>query len=183
MRNQNQARMSAATTAMPTKIQRHGANSSTIWPKAGASTGAAMNTTNTRLITRAIARPEKQSRTNAIVTTRAPATAMPEAKRAASSNSKLPAIAASKLVATAASSATASTGRRPNRSASGPCASCATANPTRNAVMTNWRSLSRSTPSDSPIAGSAGSIESMPSAVSAISAAASATNSPKGIGA
>jgi hypothetical protein len=101
MRSQNHATTSAETAPTPQKIIRHDPPAArTPWPNAGAKIGAAMNTMKARLITRAIARPAKQSRTKATVTTRAPAAEAPIAARATSSSTKLPEIAASALVST-----------------------------------------------------------------------------------
>lgn len=101
MRTANQISTSAETVAIPPKISRQSPKMITIsWPKAGASTGTTMKVMKARLITRAIARPAKQSRTSATVTTRPAATAAPLATRAASSSSKLPEKAATTLVTT-----------------------------------------------------------------------------------
>ena len=81
-------------------MSRHPPNSSTPAPKAGASTGTIMKTMKVIDITRAIARPSKQSRTIATADTRAAAIAKPAVTRAASSSGKLAAIAHSALAAT-----------------------------------------------------------------------------------
>ena len=105
-----------------------------------------MNMMNAVDITRAIARPSNRSRTMATGTTRVAAPAMPPSTRVASSAEKLPEAAQTRLAAAYATSAPVSTGRRPKRSASGPCRSWPTPKPSRKAVMTNCRRFSAATP-------------------------------------
>ena len=93
IRTPNHAATANDTAAIAQKMSRQSPISRTPAPNAGASTGTTMNTINAIDMTRAIARPEKRSRTIATTDTREAATASPPATRAANSNEKLPAIA------------------------------------------------------------------------------------------
>ena len=72
-RRYTQIPTTTAMTAIPLKIQRQLATSSTAWPKVGASIGTIMNTTEMVDIIRAIASPLKRSRMIAAGRTASPA--------------------------------------------------------------------------------------------------------------
>ena len=102
------------------KIQRHDPNSRMIWPSAGASTGAMMNTAITSEKTRAISRPPYRSRIKANDRIRGPAAPKPSRNRPASSMSNRLAVKARNVPARNSARPTMIAGLRPVLSEIGP---------------------------------------------------------------
>src|SRR6185312_14477612 len=112
-----------------------------------------------------------RSRTIATTSTRVTAAEAPIPTREAISSGKVPESAHSSANAAYSVTPAASTGFRPNRSASGPQISWVDENPMKYAITTSCRSFSLITWSERPIAGNAGIIASIANELRPMSAA------------
>ena len=169
----------AARTRNETKISRQSPIYRMPCPAMGDRIGTRMNTAMMKDMIRAMARPDRLSRTIATVMMRVAAAPKPCSARPASIISKLVANSDSMQPATKKLMPQYTAGLRPMLSESGPQTSWPTPSPANRMEMISWLSVGSVTPRSAPMKGSAGRTVSMARAIMDISNASRITSSAR----